>query len=120
MKRWQANALLLATAAIWGLAFVPQSWGMDTVGPFAFTGLRFALGALIVAPLAWLEHARGRGAAAMAPTAARPPHGPPRWVLLLGLGVLIFLGAAMQQLGMLTTTVTNASSPALAATGRPG
>ena len=51
MKRWQADALLLLVAAIWGLAFVPQSWGMKDLGPMAFTGLRFVLGALVVAPL---------------------------------------------------------------------
>ena len=101
MKRWQADGLLLSVAAIWGLAFVPQSWGMANVGPFAFTGLRFALGALIVAPLAWREARRPH---------ALPVHteGPPRWLLLLGMGLLIFLGAALQQVGMLTTSVTNA------------
>lgn len=101
MKRWQADGLLLAVAAIWGLAFVPQSWGMDSMQPMGFTGLRFALGALVVAPLAWRE--RGRAAP------PQPAGGPPRWLLLLGLGTLIFLGAALQQVGMLTTSVTNAS-----------
>jgi len=105
MKRWQADALLLLVAAIWGLAFVPQSWGMKDLGPMAFTGLRFALGALVVAPLAWRESRRQR------PEAATPPAlgGPPRWVLLVGLGALIFLGAALQQVGLVTTSVTNAS-----------
>lgn len=105
MKRWQADGLLLATAAIWGLAFVPQSWGMASVGPFAFTGLRFALGALVVAPLAWMEHRRR---AAIPAKEEETAGGPARGVLLLGLGSLIFLGAALQQVGMLTTTVTNA------------
>lgn len=50
MKRWQADTLLLAVAAIWGLAFVPQSWGMADMGPWGFTGVRFALGALVVLP----------------------------------------------------------------------
>ncbi|HEV8692373.1 MAG TPA: DMT family transporter [Ideonella sp.] len=101
MKRWQADGLLLAVAAIWGLAFVPQSWGMQNLGPMGFTGLRFLLGALVVAPLAWREHRR---------SAPPPPAGgPPRWLLLLGLGTLIFLGAALQQIGLVTTSVTNAS-----------
>lgn len=112
MKRWQADGLLLAVAMIWGLAFVPQAWGMEHLGPMAFTGLRFALGALVVAPLAWREHRRnalferthGRPASS---GLARP--GPPRWMLLGGLGLLIFLGAALQQIGLVTTSVTNAS-----------
>jgi drug/metabolite transporter (DMT)-like permease len=102
MKRWHADGLLLAVAAIWGLAFVPQSWGMETLGPMSFTALRFALGALVVAPLAWREHRRG---------AARPQPagGPPRALLLATLGVLIFLGAALQQIGLVSTSVTHAS-----------
>lgn len=101
MTRWQADGLLLAVAAIWGLAFVPQAWGMENLGPMSFTGLRFALGALVVAPLAWRE--RGRAAR------AAPVGGPPRWLLMGALGTLIFLGAALQQVGLMTTSVTNAS-----------
>lgn len=101
MKRWQADTLLLLVAALWGLAFVPQSWGMESLGPMAFTGLRFALGALVVAPLAWRERQR--------PAPAVPADGPPRALLLAGLGGLIFLGAALQQVGLVTTSVTNAS-----------
>lgn len=101
MKRWQADTLLLTVAAIWGLAFVPQSWGMADMGPWGFTGVRFALGALVVLPLAWRERAR--------PAPPAPTGGPPRSLLLLGLGGLIFLGAALQQIGLLTTSVTNAS-----------
>ena len=55
MTRLKANALLLLAALIWGSAFVGQSLGMATVGPLSFTALRFALGAAVVAPLAWLE-----------------------------------------------------------------
>ncbi|WP_374675794.1 DMT family transporter [Ideonella sp.] len=101
MKRWQADTLLLAVAALWGLAFVPQSWGMDHMGPWGFTGVRFALGALVVLPLAWRERTQ--------PVPVVPAGGPPRALLLLGLGGLIFLGAALQQIGLLTTSVTNAS-----------
>lgn len=114
MKRWQANALLLITAMIWGLAFVPQSWGMQSMGPFAFTGIRFAMGALLIVPLVWMEHQKQ--SVVLPPkhsTSTEPSQGQPmsaawRWLLLLGLGTLIFLGAAMQQLGMVTTSVTNA------------
>ena len=102
MKRWQADGLLLAVAAIWGLAFVPQSWGMQSLAPMGFTGLRFLLGALVVLPFAWRE--RGR------PAPPPPASGPSRWLLLLALGTLIFLGAALQQVGLVTTTVTNRSS----------
>ena len=67
MQTWtraRANALLIVVALVWGSAFVAQSWGMSSIGPMLFTGLRFLLGALVVAPLAWLEmralHAKGQ------------------------------------------------------------
>ncbi|HLD67315.1 MAG TPA: EamA family transporter, partial [Pseudomonas sp.] len=47
----RADLLMLITAAIWGAAFVAQSVGMQAIGPFLFSGLRFALGALLLVPL---------------------------------------------------------------------
>ena len=39
----RADFLMLITAMIWGTAFVAQRVGMDNIGPFLFTGLRFTL-----------------------------------------------------------------------------
>ena len=39
----RADLLMLITAVIWGSAFVAQRLGMDNIGPFLYTGLRFAL-----------------------------------------------------------------------------
>ncbi|RON51905.1 DMT family transporter [Pseudomonas frederiksbergensis] len=50
-----SNVLLLAAAVIWGCAFVPQKIGMSSIGPFWFTGLRFALGTLLIIPLLFFE-----------------------------------------------------------------
>lgn len=99
MTRLQANVLLIAVALIWGSAFVAQAHGMDSIGPIAFTGLRYLLGALVVLPLAVWEWRR------RAPTTAQRP----RWMpAVLGLGTLMALGAALQQIGIVSTTVTNA------------
>ena len=38
--------MLLMAAAIWGAGFVAQRLGMDHMGPFTFSSLRFLLGAL--------------------------------------------------------------------------
>ena len=100
MTRWQANGLLLLAALIWGSAFVAQVQGMQGVGPLTFTSLRFALGAAVVAPLAWGEWRRLR-AAGHAPGADHA-----RWIALLG-GLLV-VGVVMQQIGLMGTTVTNA------------
>ena len=45
------SLLLLITAVIWGSAFVAQSIGMDSVGPFTFTTSRTLLGAIVLLPL---------------------------------------------------------------------
>ncbi|MBS1227326.1 MAG: protein of unknown function transrane [Proteobacteria bacterium] len=100
MTRSQANFLLLAVALIWGSAFVAQAQGMAGVGPFTFTGIRFLLGVCIVAPLAWrdLRLISRRPVQLM----RRDAQG------VLALGALLTLGAVFQQIGITTTTVTNA------------
>ena len=100
MSRTRANVVLLLVALIWGSAFVAQSLGMAGMGPLTFTGVRFALGAAVIAPLT-LREWRGLRAAGRAP-------GWPDSGRIALLGSLLFLGAAMQQIGMLSTTVTNA------------
>ncbi|MDI6524496.1 DMT family transporter [Pseudomonas otitidis] len=93
----RADILMLITAAIWGAAFVAQRLGMDAIGPFLYTGLRFALGALVLLPLLYLlprgEH-----------------HEPMNRGLLLGgvlMGLALSLGINLQQVGLLFTSVTN-------------
>ena len=100
MSRTRANFLLILTAIIWGSAFVAQSQGMAHVGPMTFTGVRFLIGALIVAPLMWLEW---RGLKREAKPLQRMDG-----LKVAGLGGLLLLGAAMQQIGIVSTTVTNA------------
>ena len=97
MPRWQANGLMLLAAVIWGSAFVGQVQGMEGVGPLMFTGLRFLLGALVVAPLAWREHRRLRA----------PLDGRTAW-RIAGLGALLTAGVLMQQIGLTDTSVTHA------------
>ncbi len=97
MTRLQADSLLLVVALIWGSAFVAQNLGMASIGPYAFTGARFLLGALVVLPLAWRERRRATQAL-----------GKRDLGIIAGLGGLLFLGAAFQQIGIAATTVTNA------------
>ncbi|MDA0424454.1 DMT family transporter [Stutzerimonas frequens] len=95
----RADFLMLITAMIWGTAFVVQRIGMDNIGPFLFTGLRFALGALALLPL--VIH-QGRTAARHEPFLQRG--------LLLGgmsMGLALTVGINLQQVGLLFTSVTN-------------
>ncbi|MFZ7126205.1 MAG: DMT family transporter [Desulfobacterales bacterium] len=101
----RSDLLLLLTAAIWGFAFVAQRVGMESVGPFTFNGIRFALGSLSLVPLLfWRPNGKkssrngeiiaGRGG-----------------VMLRGgglAGVFLFAGASLQQVGLVHTTAGNA------------
>lgn len=100
MSRIQANILLLVIALIWGSAFVAQSHGMADIGPMAFTGVRFLIGALVVLPLALREW---QGLQRLGRPLQRGDS-----IKIGGLGGLLLLGAAMQQIGIVSTTVTNA------------
>ncbi len=100
MTRIQANLLLTVIALIWGSAFVAQSWGMAHVGPMTFTGVRFLIGALVVAPLIWIEW---RGRSRTQPALCITDFGQ-----VAGLGVLLLAGAVMQQIGIIDTSITNA------------
>lgn len=100
MTRFQANLLLTAVALIWGSAFVAQSTAMAHVGPMTFTGLRFLIGAAVVLPFA-LREWRFLRARQLAPDRSDA-------LQIGGLGVLLWLGAVMQQIGIIGTTVTNA------------
>ena len=100
MTRIQANLLLTVIALIWGSAFVAQSQGMAHIGPMMFTGVRFLVGSLVVLPLAWREQ---RQLSAQGAALQRRD-----WHKIAALASLLLLGAAMQQIGIVSTTVTNA------------
>jgi drug/metabolite transporter (DMT)-like permease len=96
MSRLQANFLLLLAGAIWGAGFIAQSTAMETLGPIWFIGLRFAVATLVAVPFALSERKR-----ASAPVRLADRTG------FLVTGLALFAAAAAQQVGLLTTTVTN-------------
>src|SRR5690606_10706278 len=96
----RADLLMLLTAMIWGSAFVAQRLGMDAVGPFLYTGLRFTLATLALLPLVlWLGKRDGE----------HKPEPVSRGLLLGGLamGLALSLGINLQQVGLLFTSGTN-------------
>ena len=94
------NGMLLLTAVIWGLAFVAQCTAMDHIGPYCFNAVRFFVGACSLAPLIlW----RRRKKQSDNPVISRS--------LIIGgvfMGLLLFAGISLQQVGLQYTTVGNA------------
>ena len=99
MSRIRANILLLLAAMIWGGGFVAQQVGVGTLQTFSFTGARFLVGGLAVLPFAYQQFRRvGRDERPFCRT---------DWYLLAAVGTVLFTAAALQQYGILHTTVTN-------------
>jgi drug/metabolite transporter (DMT)-like permease len=100
----RANALLLLTAMIWGVAFVAQRVGMAYVGPFTFNGVRFTLGALSLVPLLLINRRR------RVQERADVSHKDFKTVLVGGAmaGAVLFIAASLQQAGVALTTAGKA------------
>ena len=94
----RSDLLLLLCAMIWGLAFVAQRVGMEYVGPFTFSGVRFILGGLSLVPLLYIF-----------PHTAPNTNPKPlslfwqKWGGLLA-GLFLFAGISLQQIGLQYTT----------------
>lgn len=86
--------LLLFVAAAWGFAFVAQRSAMKHVGPFFFTGTRFLIGGILL----WLICAIAGNRIVLKRDLK---HG-------LILGLLLFTGISLQQLGLVTTSAGQA------------
>jgi drug/metabolite transporter (DMT)-like permease len=103
MSILRSNLLLLLAAAIWGFAFVAQRMGMEYVGPFTFNGVRFALGSLSLVPLILFYRDSS--------PKQRDISYDSKNVVIAGLlaGVVLFIAASLQQIGLLYTTAGKAA-----------
>jgi len=101
---YRADSLLMATAIIWGTGFVAQRVGMTYVGPLTFNGARFALGAMVLLPIA----GRSEPNSQMDPGLVESLTG---WPALYGgvlAGLVLFVAATLQQVGLVFTTAGKA------------
>lgn len=100
----RSNLLLLITAIIWGFAFVAQRVGANYVGPFAFNGVRFALGAISLLPL--IIYYRRKASKDDDKKKADL-----KYVLFAGViaGCVLFSGSSLQQIGLESTTAGKAA-----------
>lgn len=99
----RSDLILLLAAIIWGFAFVAQRVGMDFIGPFTYTAVRFALGALVLLPMVFLRKSRPFNGLIPDRKEKRKLIG-----LQVLMGLLIFGGVSFQQYGIQFTTAGNA------------
>ncbi|MGC6517960.1 MAG: DMT family transporter [Candidatus Puniceispirillaceae bacterium] len=102
MSKSTANFLMVLVALIWGTTFIAQTTGMNTLGPLSFTGARYLIGMVVMAPLAIWE-SRRISLFQEAKTNKK------LWQGAVLLGILMFFGIALQQTALLHTKVANAA-----------
>ena len=97
MSRLRADFLLLLNAIIWGAAFVAQKQANDFLGPISFIGFRYLVSALVILPFTLWEGRQTQIALTKSDYA------------FAGIiGLILFGGMSLQQIGLVTTTATNA------------
>ena len=104
MSRQVAHGLLLLTSFVWGITFVFQTTGMETIGPFGFTTLKFLTGTITILPMAIWEYRRAPLQTIMLDSKDD------RVMIMMGiinLGVLMFVGSALQQVSLGITSIAN-------------
>lgn len=99
----KGNLLLLTAAFFWGTTFVAQRVGMQDIGPLAFSGIRFAMGTLMLVPFLFWHRTR-TGPVHKGSFSNRKAF----WGICIA-GVVLCLGINLQQFGLVYTTAANAA-----------
>ena len=100
MSQTRANILMLIATLIWGTAFVSQTTGMGSIGPFTFSFSRFFFATITVLPLAIYFEKNNF---------FKIFSNPKLLVLTVATGFFLFLGMGLQQYSLLKSQVSNAS-----------
>lgn len=98
----KADLLMFIAAAIWGFAFVAQREGMETMGPFLFSGVRFLIGVVALSPVVWFLSKK--------PQQTNKAEVSTKKLIFAGTiaGLLLFGGISCQQVGLQYTTAGKA------------
>ena len=100
-KQITATILLVLAALIWGTAFVAQSTGMEFIGPLTFTNIRFLIGAILIAPLAYRERGLFFNAEDLKKNRL--------YIIIFLTGCSLLMGSYLQQYALLYTKIGNAA-----------
>jgi drug/metabolite transporter (DMT)-like permease len=97
--RLKADLSLFLVSLIWGSAFVAQRLAGQMGSVYLFNGARYLLAAVVVVPFA----IRRKGVSSQSQTISRDQY---KWMFVAGF--VLFVGSALQQVGLVYTTAGNA------------
>ena len=100
-QQFKGSLCLLIATVIWGSTFIAQSVGMDYIGPFTFQAVRSTLAVLFLVPVVYLFD---KDKKAYFKTWSDVK----LWKTGLLCGVVLFISASLQQLGIQYTTAGKA------------
>lgn len=110
----RGDVLIVVSALIWGVAFYFQKTAMSHVGPMLFIGMRGLVAAVALLPFALAEQDMlpvfSRGSKSVCGLKERRlGFGLPEGFAPIAIagGITFFIGASLQQVGLVTATVTN-------------
>ena len=101
-RQLRGSLMLLATAFIWGTAFVAQKSGMDTIGPIAFNGIRMLIGGCSLLPVIAVMNMRRNGRDAKSAESAEQKR--LLWIGGICCGLFLMAASCVQQIGICYTT----------------
>ena len=95
--------ILLLTAFIWGIAFVAQTVGMESIGAFTFSGVRMLLGAAVLLPVFLVKNAVTAKKLSPEALVKRRESNRRTWIYGAILGVVFCVASNLQQFSLLTS-----------------
>jgi drug/metabolite transporter (DMT)-like permease len=123
-NKLHSDIVLLIAAIIWGFAFVAQRMGMEFIGPFTYTAVRFTLGFVVLLPFIYFKTFNRKSQshrvtksqrnsirnvlASLCLSGEKNRERRRLFRLQLVLGLILFGGISFQQYGLLYTTAGNA------------
>ena len=90
-----SSFLLITVAFIWGTAFVAQTSGMKSMGPFTFTAFRLLIGGIVILPFSYFYLSKGNHFELKS------------IILIIFMSLALLIGALFQQVALLYTNVAN-------------
>lgn len=98
-NKLKGNLILLLTAFIWGVSFIAQSVGVETISPVAFNGIRSVLGGLVLLPVIYVLDASKK-------KKGIPVQKMDKTLLIGGIvcGVCLCVASTLQTIGMVYTS----------------